>query len=119
MILYYGSGFFVFILSPISEITILIFATLLGLLWLSTVPPTSGLVSQIFGTRYMGMLYGVVYLSHQLGSFMGVWSGGLIFDTIGDYEAIWTISIILGIFSALLHLPINERPVKRITKVVV
>ena len=108
---------FIFILSPMGEITVLIFATLLGLLWLSTVPPTSGLVSQIFGTRYMGMLYGVVYLSHQLGSFMGVWSGGLIFDTIGDYKAIWIISIILGFFSALLHLPINDQPLKRLAKV--
>ena len=64
----------------------------------------------------MGMLYGAVYLSHQLGSFMGIWSGGLIFDIIGDYKTIWIIAVVLGVFSALLHLPINDKPVKRLAK---
>ncbi len=97
-------------------VTVMLFAASIGLMWLSTVPPTSGLVSQIFGTRYMGMLYGVVYLGHQLGSFTGVWFGGLIFDATGNYSVIWQIAIGLGIASALLHLPINERPVDRLAK---
>ena len=86
------------------------------MLWLSTVPPTSGLVSQIFGIRYMGMLYGFVYLGHQLGSFSGVWFGGMIFDITGSYQLIWQIAIGLGLGSAILHLPIDDRPVNRLDK---
>ena len=99
-----------------SELTVILFASLLGLLWLSTIPPTSGLVSQIFGTRYMGILYGFVYLGHQVGSFTGVWLGGLIFDTTGDYVIIWVMAIALGLVSAGLHLPINDRPMERLSK---
>lgn len=106
----------IFITLPMGPITVAVFAASIGLMWLSTVPPTSGLVAQIFGTRYMGMLYGVVYLSHQLGSFTGVWLGGLIFDATGNYDIIWRFSIGLGITSALLHLPINDRPVDRLSK---
>ena len=106
----------IFITLPMGPITVAVFAASIGLMWLSTVPPTSGLVAQIFGTRYMGMLYGVVYLSHQLGSFTGVWLGGLIFDATGNYDIIWRFAIGLGITSALLHLPINDRPVDRLSK---
>lgn len=109
----------IFITLPMGPITVAVFAASIGLMWLSTVPPTSGLVVQIFGTRYMGMLYGVVYLSHQLGSFTGVWLGGLIFDTTGNYDIIWRFAIGLGITSALLHLPINDRPVERLAKAAV
>ncbi len=107
----------IFITLPMGPITVVVFAASIGLMWLSTVPPTSGLVAQIFGTRYMGMLYGVVYLSHQLGSFTGVWLGGLIFDATGNYDIIWRFAIGLGITSALLHLPINDRPVDRLSKI--
>ena len=105
-----------FVVLPMSELTVILFASLLGLLWLSTIPPTSGLVSQIFGTRYMGILYGFVYLGHQVGSFTGVWLGGLIFDTTGDYVIIWVMAIALGLVSAGLHLPINDRPMERLSK---
>ena len=87
----------IFITLPMGPITVVVFAASIGLMWLSTVPPTSGLVAQIFGTRYMGMLYGVVYLSHQLGSFTGVWLGGLIFDTTGNYDIIWRFAIGLAL----------------------
>ena len=107
----------IFITLPMGPITVVVFAASIGLMWLSTVPPTSGLVAQIFGTRYMGMLFGVVYLSHQLGSFTGVWLGGLIFDATGNYDIIWRFAIGLGITSALLHLPINDRPVDRLSKI--
>ena len=106
----------IFIFLPISEIAVMVFASLLGLLWLSTVPPTSGLVSQIFGTRYMGILYGIVYLGHQLGSFTGVWLGGYIYDTTGSYDMIWIISILLGLASAVIHIPINDLPLARLSK---
>ena len=105
-----------FVVLPMSELTVILFASLLGLLWLSTIPPTSGLVSQIFGTRYMGVLYGFVYLGHQVGSFTGVWLGGLIFDTTGDYVIIWVMAIALGLVSAGLHLPINDRPMEHLSK---
>ena len=105
-----------FVVLPMSELTLILFASLLVLLWLSTIPPTSGLVSQIFGTRYMGILYGFVYLGHQVGSFTGVWLGGLIFDTTGDYVIIWVMAIALGLVSAGLHLPINDRPMERLSK---
>lgn len=105
-----------FLLFPINPINVFIFSFFIGFLWLSTVPPTSGLVSQIFGLRYMGMLYGIVFLSHQLGAFVGVWLGGFIFDYTGNYEVIWWIAVALAIASAVLHLPIDERPLTRLQK---
>ena len=98
-----------FMLFPVSEITAYAFAASMGLLWLSTVPPTAGLVSVFFGPRYMGMLYGVAFFSHQLGSFMGVWLGGVAFDLTGHYDLVWYLGILLGLGSAALHLPINEQ----------
>jgi MFS family permease len=103
-----------FISFPVSPVSVIAFAVVIGLMWLSTVPPTSGLVAQIFGTRYMGMLYGIVYLSHQLGSFIGVWLAGRAYDSVGNYDAIWWGGIALGFVSALLHLPINEQPLDRL-----
>jgi predicted MFS family arabinose efflux permease len=100
----------VIIALPVGPLSVSIFAAAIGLLWLSTVPLTSGLVAQIFGTRYMGMLYGIVYLSHQMGSFSGVWLGGRLFDDTGSYDVVWWGAIALGLMSALLHLPINEKP---------
>jgi len=98
-----------FLLFPVSEITAYTFAAAMGLLWLSTVPLTAGLVSLFFGPRYMGMLYGIAFLSHQIGSFVGVWLGGYVYDLTGAYDLVWYLGIILGLASAAIHIPINER----------
>ena len=105
--------FLVFIFLPKNEITILIFASLLGILWLSTVPLTSGIISVIFGPRYMSMLYGFTFLSHQLGSFLGSWWGGKLYDYYGSYDIMWWICVFLGFISAIMHLPIVEKPLVR------
>ncbi|WP_417310902.1 MFS transporter [Devosia sp.] len=97
-----------FVLLPVTEVTTYIFAAAMGVLWLSTVPLTAGLVSLFFGPRYMGMLYGLAFLSHQLGSFMGVWLGGYVFDQTASYSLVWYLGILLGLGSAALHLPIRE-----------
>ncbi len=97
-----------FLLLPITEVSAYIYAATLGLLWLATVPLTAGLVSLFFGPRYMGMLYGVAFLSHQIGSFFGVWLGGLTFDLTGSYDLVWYLGILIGLFSAAIHLPIRE-----------
>jgi MFS family permease len=98
-----------FLLIPVSEITAYGFAAAMGLLWLSTVPLTAGLIGLFFGPRYLGMLYGIAFFSHQLGSFVGVWLGGAVFDLTGSYSLVWYLGIILGLASAALHLPINDR----------
>ena len=98
-----------FILAPISNLTTVLFTASLGLLWLSTVPLTMGLVTVMFGTRYMATLYGFVFLSHQLGSFLGVWIGGRLYDAYGTYDPVWWIGVALGLFAAIVHLPIRER----------
>ncbi|MBL9049059.1 MAG: MFS transporter [Tabrizicola sp.] len=99
-----------FILMPITPTSVLIFSAVMGSLWLATVPLTSGLVAHIYGIRYMGTLYGVVFLSHQIGGFLGVWLGGRMYDLNGDYTLVWWIGVGVGAFSALVHLPIRERP---------
>jgi predicted MFS family arabinose efflux permease len=99
---------------PISETSTLVFAAFMGLLWLSTVPLTSGLVAVMFGPRYMATLFGIVFLSHQLGAFLGAWLGGWAFDTFGSYTAVWWLGVGLGLAAALVHLPISERPVARL-----
>ncbi len=98
----------VFITFPITPTSVLIFSAVMGALWLATVPLTSGLVAHLYGLRYMGTLYGFVFLSHQLGSFIGVWLGGTLYDTTGDYTLVWWIGVAVGGFSALIHLPIRE-----------
>ncbi|MFN0114825.1 MAG: MFS transporter [Paracoccaceae bacterium] len=100
----------IFILFPMTPATVLLFAALMGSLWLATIPLTSGLVAHIYGLRYMGTLYGVIFLSHQLGSFLGVWLGGRMYDAYGSYTAVWWIGIAISVFSALVHLPVRERP---------
>ena len=105
--------FLIFIFLPKTEITILIFAALLGILWLSTVPLTSGIISVIFGSRYMSMLYGFTFLSHQLGSFTGSWFGGRFYDIYGSYEIMWWICVVLGFASALMHFPIYEKSLEK------
>jgi predicted MFS family arabinose efflux permease len=86
----------------------------MGTLWLSTVPLTNGLVAQIFGVKYMSMLAGMVFFGHQIGSFLGAWMGGVLFDTTGSYTVAWLIAAGFGIFAALVHLPINEAPLARL-----
>jgi len=100
----------IFILTPITPTTVMVFSLVMGALWLATVPLTSGLVAYIYGLRYMGTLYGFVFLSHQLGSFLGVWLGGKLYDLYGDYTIVWWVGVGIGAFSALIHLPIRERP---------
>jgi len=104
----------VFIMVPLSAASALLFSAVMGLLWLSTVPLTSGLVAQIFGLRFMATLFGIVFFSHQIGSFLGIWLGGYLYDTRGSYDLIWWLSIALGLVAALLHWPINERAVVRV-----
>jgi MFS family permease len=103
----------IFIMTPPSIASVLIFSAAMGLMWLSTVPPTQALVATMFGTRYMATLFGFVFFSHQVGSFFGIWLGGRLYDATGSYEGVWWISVALGIFAALVHLPIVERPVVR------
>ena len=103
-----------FVTVPISQWTVYVFAATIGLLWLSTVPLTSGLVTQFFGLRYMAMLFGVVFLSHQVGSFLGVWLGGRLYDSYGTYDVVWWLSVALGIAAALVHLPIRDAPAARL-----
>jgi len=98
---------------PKTEINIYIFASVMGLLWLSTVPLTTGVVTRIFGIRYMATLFGIVFLSHQLGSFLGVWLGGYIHDLTGSYDMVWQAGVVLGLFAALVHWPIDENPIRR------
>jgi MFS family permease len=100
----------VFILMPITPTSVIIFSIVMGSLWLATVPLTSGLVAHIYGLRYMGTLYGIVFFSHQLGSFLGVWLGGRMYDAFGDYTMVWWIGVGVGAFSAIVHLPVKERP---------
>lgn len=100
-----------FILLPLTPTSALIFGAVIGLLWLATVPLTSGIVGQIFGTRYLSSLYGIVFLSHQIGAFLGVWLGGRAFDLTGSYSPVWLVSILLGLIAMGLHLPIDERSI--------
>lgn len=99
-----------FILTPITPPTVVFFSLSMGALWLATVPLTSGLVAHIYGLRYMGTLYGFVFLSHQIGSFLGVWLGGRLYDIHGDYTMVWWVGVGVGAFSALIHLPVREAP---------
>ena len=100
-----------FIALPVTPISVILFSIAMGSLWLATVPLTTGLVAHIYGLRYMGTLYGIVFFSHQLGSFLGVWLGGKMYDIYGDYTAVWWIGIGIGLFSAIVHLPIRERAI--------
>ena len=99
-----------FILTPITANTVLIFSFAMGFLWLATVPLTSGLVAHIYGLKYMATLYGIVFFSHQLGSFVGVYLGGVLYDAYGSYTTVWWIGIAVGVFSSLIHLPVREEP---------
>ncbi|MBX3595941.1 MAG: MFS transporter [Rhizobiaceae bacterium] len=102
-----------FLLLPQTPFTVVTFAIVMGLLWLSTVPPTNSLVAIMFGTRHLGMLGGVVFLSHQIGSFLGVWLGGYLYDHFGTYNPVWWLGVALGVFAAIVHWPIKEAPAPR------
>jgi len=112
-----GISIIAFIFLPPSNISSIIFGASFGLLWLSTVPATSGIVAHIFGTRYLGLLYGLVFLSHQIGSFFGAYLGGLFYDIYGSYDYAWYLAIALSVFAGLIHLPIKEKSVERLQKV--
>lgn len=113
--IYFGRTvvFAVFFFAPLSPLSVYLFAATLGLLWLSTVPPTNGLVAQIFGVRYLAMLSGFTFFSHQVGSFLGAWLGGKLYDSTGSYDVVWYLAMALGIVAGLLNLPIDERAIKR------
>jgi MFS family permease len=102
-----------FLLAPISTWSVYLFSAAMGVLWLSTVPPTNGIIATLFGMKNFSMLSGVSFFSHQVGSFLGVWLGGYVYDKVGNYNLVWTLIIISGFIAALLHLPINEQPVVR------
>ena len=108
-----GLSICLFIFTPPSTITSIIFGASFGILWLSTVPATSGIVAHIFGTRYLGLLYGLVFLSHQIGSFFGAYLGGLFYDLYGSYNYAWYLAIALSVFAGLIHLPIKEKAIER------
>jgi MFS family permease len=103
----------VFLLAPLTPTSVYIFAAVMGFLWLSTVPPTNAIVAQIFGVQYMSMLGGFIFLSHQIGSFMGVWLGGKLYDATGSYDVVWWIAVALGVFAALINLPVRETAIVR------
>ncbi len=95
---------------PITVESVIIFSIVMGGLWLATVPLTSGVIGYIYGMQYMGTLYGIIFLSHQIGSFVGIWLGGSLYDTFGNYNLVWWIGIGVGAFSAIIHLPVKETP---------
>ena len=103
----------VFLVVPLSPLSVYVFSAVIGALWLSTVPPTNATIAQIFGVQHLSMLGGFVFFSHQLGSFMGVWLGGYLYDRTGSYDGVWYLSIGLGIFAGLVNLPIKEAPIQR------
>lgn len=103
-----------FMLLPMTETSVILFSILTGFLWLATVPPTSGLVAQLFGLPHMGLLYGIVFLSHQLGSFSGVWLGGYLYDLTGSYDVVWWSACVIALVTAAIHVFIDERPVERL-----
>ena len=103
----------IFLIVPLSPMSVYVFASVMGLLWLSTIPPTNAVVAQIFGVAHMSMLGGFVFFSHQIGSFMGVWLGGVLYDRTGSYDIVWYISIALGVFAGLINLPVRETPIVR------
>ena len=102
-----------FVTLPVTPLSAVLFGATMGLLWLSTVPPTSALVALMFGTRWMATLFGFAFFSHQVGGFLGVWLGGLLFERTGSYDVVWWLSVLLGVISALINLPIVEKPVHR------
>jgi predicted MFS family arabinose efflux permease len=112
-----AAAILVFISFPVTPVTCLIFGASMGLMWLSTVPPTNGIIALMFGTRWLATLAGFAFFSHQVGGFLGVWLGGLVFDRTGSYNMVWWLAILFGVLSALINVPIVEKPVTRIAAV--
>ena len=104
----------IFLLVPLSPMSVYVFAATMGVLWLSTVPPTNAALAQIFGIQHLSMLSGFVFFSHQIGSFMGVWLGGYVYDQTGSYDLVWYIAIGLGVFAGLINMPVKEAPIRRL-----
>jgi MFS family permease len=104
-----------FLIAPLSPMSVYLFAAFMGLLWLSTVPPTNAVIAQIFGIAHLSMLGGFVFFSHQMGSFLGVWLGGLLYDKTGSYDVVWYLCIALGVFACLINLPVREAAISRTT----
>jgi len=117
--IYFARAFviLVLLLAPKTPAVILIFSSVMGILWLSTVPLTTGIIAQVFGVKYMATLFGIVFLSHQIGSFIGVWLGGVLYDKTGSYDGMWWAGVVFGVLAALVHLPINEKPLARLKTV--
>jgi len=109
-----GVAITLFVLAPLTPWSVYLFSAVIGLLWLSTVPPTNAIVAQVFGVQYMSMLGGFVFLSHQIGSFAGVWLGGRLYDASGSYDLVWWLSVLLGVLAALANLRVNEAPLARV-----
>jgi predicted MFS family arabinose efflux permease len=105
-----------FISFPVTPASAILFGAVMGLMWLSTVPPTNGLIAMMFGTRWLAMLAGFAFFSHQVGGFLGVWLGGLAYEHSGSYDVVWWLSILFGVLSALVNLPIVEKPIQRIAQ---
>ena len=114
--IYFGRALVILglLLAPKTALTLYVFSALMGLLWLSTIPLTTGVLSDVFGVRYVATLYGFVFFGHQVGSFIGVWLGGVFYDRYGSYDAMWWAGIVVGVLAALIHLPISEKPVSRV-----
>jgi MFS family permease len=112
-----AAAIFAFISFPVTPVTCLIFGATMGLMWLSTVPPTNGIIALMFGTRWLATLAGFAFFSHQVGGFLGVWLGGLVFDRTGSYNTVWYLAILFGVLSALINMPIVEKPVARMAAV--
>jgi predicted MFS family arabinose efflux permease len=106
----------IFILFPVSNLTAYVFAALMGVLWLSTIPLTQGTITTVFGVKNMSMLYGIAFLFHQVGAFLGGWLGGKVYDVTGSYDIVWYISIALGVFGAIINYPIEEKTVTRLER---
>jgi MFS family permease len=115
--IYFGRAVVIalFVFLPLSPVSVYLFAIALGLLWLSTVPPTNGIVAQVFGVRYLAMLSGFTFFSHQIGSFLGAWLGGRLYDSTGSYDVVWYLSIALGVLAGIINLPIDEQEIRRAT----
>ncbi|WBY02713.1 MFS transporter [Ramlibacter tataouinensis] len=113
--IYFGRSIAIvaFLWAPLTPMSVYLFSAVIGLLWLSTVPPTNATVAQIFGVAHLSMLSGFVFFSHQIGSFMGVWLGGLLYDRTGSYDIVWWLAVALGVFAALVNLPVREAPIRR------
>ena len=106
-------GIIIFLMTPLTATSVYIFSAYIGFLWLCTVPPTNALIAQMFGVGHLSMLGGTAFFSHQVGSFLGVWLGGLLYDKTGSYDIVWQLAIVLGVVASLLHLPIKERAIER------